>query len=77
MNNMDQMLNIANVSYDIETYLIKRNENVDLESRNYNMNSSDWDKMNQWFVKTKVEKLNYHQILSLLEVNMTLILEQQ
>ena len=50
MNNMDKMLNIADVSYDVETYLIKRNENVDLESRNYNMNSSDWDKMNKWFI---------------------------
>lgn len=53
MNNMDQMLNIANVSYDIETYLIKRNENVDLESRNYNMNYSDWKDMNKWFVENQ------------------------
>ena len=53
MNNMDQMLNIADVSYYIETYLIKRNENVDLESRNYKLDSNEWKDMNEWFIKNQ------------------------
>ncbi len=51
MNNMDQMLNIADVSYDVETYLIKVNENRDINQRNYTIYKESWNKMNEWFVE--------------------------
>ena len=53
MNNMNQMLNIANVSYDIETYLININQDLEPTSRNYNMNSNKWKDMNEWFIKNQ------------------------
>ena len=53
MNNMDQMLNIADVSYDVETYLIKVNRNKTGNEINYTLDGESWKDMNQWFVENQ------------------------
>ena len=53
MNNMDQMLNIADVSYDVETYLIKVNRNKTGNEINYTLDGESWKDMNKWFITTQ------------------------